>query len=119
MQGEGNEIKKISTLNSTGDEPQNACEVLDRPSLAREGNSMIMHGEGNEIQASTKISTPNSLGITDDVEGLREQRKFAESKPRRLQEDEELYAEKLRSSEILRKGWELARLHALLVRLWM
>ena len=73
-----------------------ACE-----SLVRDGDSEIVYGEGVGIHASTTIPTSVSLAIGDDIEGLRKQRKFAESKPRRFQEDDELYAEKSQTQQDL------------------
>ena len=73
----------------------------------------IVYGEGGGIQASTKIPTSNSLAIGDDIEGLREQRKFAVSQPRRFQDDEEPHAEKAQKQ----RDYDYLRLLALLVRL--
>ena len=79
---------------SIGAEAQDAARNVGQPSLVCEGDSKIVYGEGDGVQASMKIPTSNSLANTDGVEGLREQRKFAESTPRRFQDEEELYEEK-------------------------
>lgn len=58
-----------------------------------------MCGEGFGTHASTTIPASVSLAVGDDIGELRIQRRFAESKPRRFQEDDELYAEKFQKQQ--------------------
>ena len=86
-----------TTPDSSRNVAQHASNILDRPSLAREGNSTIDRGLG-----STRLSI--APGIIPPIEELRKQRKFAESKPKRFQEDDERYEEKAcNQREFMRK----------------
>ena len=63
--------------------------------MEREGSSGFVDAEGTEATASTTIPATVSMAIGTNAEEIREPRKFAERmKPRKFQENEELYAEK-------------------------
>ena len=74
----------MTTTKLSREVAQNASEIGDQPSLAREGNSKSDRG----------LESMRLLIALRPVEGFRNQGKLEESKPRKFQEDEELYEEK-------------------------
>lgn len=72
-------------------EGQDAAQILARKSFDREGDSKVVYGEGVGITASMMILASISTAIGGNTEEIREQRKFAEGKPRVFQEGGELH----------------------------
>ena len=76
---------------------QNASNNGDQPRLAREGNS----------NADRRLESVRLFVAFPPDEEFRKQRKLEESKPRRFQEDDELYEEKASNQRNFAKKLEM------------